>query len=703
VEDDLFWGDEVEYAILETEGEDGAPDRTIKLALVGSEAMAQLNALETSMHNPSQNGCSWHQEFGSWMLEGTPALPYSGYARDLVEVEQNMRRRRARILALLPPNRLAPTTTNFPLLGVLDTPRAPTDDAAVANGAAADQGDAPAGGESGGRSGVGGACLTVPLTWPGGPSSESAQVSDACINPHPRFGTLAANIRKRRGSKVAVRMPLFKDAHTPEFATHDLDCPEVEARAGAGARAAPEQDGGGGGESVRGEPLPFHLEAWGDKWPMVTGDCMAFGMGSCCLQVTFQSRDVHESRFMFDQLAGLSPIMLALSAASPCFNGRLLDTDARWTSISQSVDDRTPQERGLGAEPAGTKEGGMAGGGVRRLSKSRYDSVSCFLSLDTPEAYNDIPCEVDEAARASLLEAGVDPVLARHVAHLFTRDPLVMYQVGLPLPLPLPLGEACNMQGHPLVHAHPAHESPCACFFACLRLTVSGGASGCPKGSIEEIPDDGSRTDHWESLQSTNWQTMRWKPPPAMPASASDAQDPASRDYAHIGWRTEFRSMEVQLTDFENAAYTVFIVLLTRVLLVFDLDLLLPLSKIDANMQRAHARAPVKTQKFWFRKDVTPGACRAPCPQERAACEEASRLKRAQAEAERLAALESGVPVAAGSAGARAEPSEELFEEMSMGEVLGGKGDYFPGLVPLCYAYLDHIKCDRETFKRVDM
>ena len=24
-----------------------------------------------------------------------------------------------------------------------------------------------------------------------------------------------------------------------------------------------------------------------------------------------------------------------------------------------------------------------------------------------------------------------------------------------------------------------------------------------------------------------------------------------------IGWRTEFRSMEIQLTDFENAAFTV--------------------------------------------------------------------------------------------------------------------------------------------------
>lgn len=47
-----------------------------------------------------------------------------------------------------------------------------------------------------------------------------------------------------------------------------------------------------------------------------------------------------------------------------------------------------------------------------------------------------------------------------------------------------------------------------------------------------------------------------------------------------LGWRTEFRTMEVQLTDFENAAFVVFIVLVTRVILAFDLGLYIPLSKI---------------------------------------------------------------------------------------------------------------------------
>lgn len=50
------------------------------------------------------------------------------------------------------------------------------------------------------------------------------------------------------------------------------------------------------------------------------------------------------------------------------------------------------------------------------------------------------------------------------------------------------------------------------------------------------------------------------------------------------------RSMEIQLTDFENAAFTVFVVLLTRVILAFDLHLYIPISRNDENMARAHRR-----------------------------------------------------------------------------------------------------------------
>ena len=41
--------------------------------------------------------------------------------------------------------------------------------------------------------------------------------------------------------------------------------------------------------------------------------------------------------------------------------------------------------------------------------------------------------------------------------------------------------------------------------------------------------DDLATTEHFESIQSTNWQTVRWKPPP-MKANACSP---------HVGWRTE--------------------------------------------------------------------------------------------------------------------------------------------------------------------
>lgn len=45
-----------------------------------------------------------------------------------------------------------------------------------------------------------------------------------------------------------------------------------------------------------------------------------------------------------------------------------------------------------------------------------------------------------------------------------------------------------------------------------------------------------------------------------------------------------FCRCQVQLTDFENAAYVVFVVLLTRVILSYKLDFLIPLSKVKATL-----------------------------------------------------------------------------------------------------------------------
>jgi hypothetical protein len=68
-----------------------------------------------------------------------------------------------------------------------------------------------------------------------------------------------------------------------------------------------------------------------------------------------------------------------------------------------------------------------------------------------------------------------------------------------------------------------------------------------------------------QNIQSTNWQTLRLKPPP--PGTS-------------IGWRVEFRSMEIQVTDYENAAFALFVVLLSRAILKFELNMYMPISKV---------------------------------------------------------------------------------------------------------------------------
>lgn len=125
-----------------------------------------------------------------------------------------MRLRRKRLLSVLHRNEVAPSLTSFPLMGV--------------------------------------GIFTEPPHPPGGPISLSDYIPDACINPHPRFAALVRNIRSRRGKKVDIRVPLFKDKNTPEY-----------------------QEGRGGltnNGSEREEPT-VHMDA------------MAFGMGCCCLQV----------------------------------------------------------------------------------------------------------------------------------------------------------------------------------------------------------------------------------------------------------------------------------------------------------------------------------------------------------------------------------------------------------------------------------
>ena len=102
--------------------------------------------------------------------------------------------------------------------------------------------------------------------------------------------------------------------------------------------------------------------------------------------------------------------------------------------ISASVDDRSKQERGI----HDLKTDRFV------INKSRYDSISKYLSPGPTvcceesdgkshgqyfeQDYDDLNVAIDEDLFNELKNAGVDDLLAKHYAHLFIRDPLVIFK-----------------------------------------------------------------------------------------------------------------------------------------------------------------------------------------------------------------------------------------------------------------------------------
>ncbi|KAI9680670.1 MAG: Zn finger-containing GTPase- Activating Protein for ARF [Caeruleum heppii] len=566
--DVLLWGDEIEYLVVVFDD----ARRKVTLSLRQADI---LHALAKDEELCKQGGCvpdlqsvaretetlpTFHPEFGRFMLEATPGKPWGIGCKDLLDVEPNMKWRRMIAKDHMGPDEYPVTLTTFPLLGS-KTPH------------------------------------TMPPYPSHGDRLRSQFVADEIANPHIRFPTLAANIRSRRGRKVEINVPIFRDDNTPwpfQDPTVDYDL-----------HTYPEDDDVRNGAA---------------KENSIYMDAMGFGMGSCCLQITFQAKNVTEGRRLYDQLSPLGPILLALTAATPIYKNFLADTDVRWNQVSASVDDRTPEE--LGEEPLRHDRW--------RVPKSRYASNSTYISQDPrlrPE-YLDPDLIVDETLKQRLMDGGMDDLLATHFAHLFIRDPLVIF-------------------AEDLQHL------------------------------------DLDKTDHFENLQSTNWQHMRFKPPP---------HDNGT------GWRVEFRAMEIQMTDFENAAFAIFIVLVTRAILSFDLNFYLPIPRTTQNMETAHARNAVLDREFYFRKDPFPS--RVP----KIAVSAAAPATSTNGDSTPAAVI-SRPPTPTG-------PVEDEYALMSINTLINGNASEpppppssssdhrsasFPGLIPLVNAYLDSVNVDVET------
>ncbi|KAI0759820.1 glutamate-cysteine ligase catalytic subunit [Trametes elegans] len=601
--DELLWGDEIEYMVAAFDDE----EKNAKLSLRQTEILAKLQTIVddiASDRGESESVPTFHPEYGRFMLESTPGAPYTGALRDLLVVESNMRYRRHLARKYLKSNEVPFTMTSFPRLGV---------------------------------PGV----FTDPYYDPvDAVSSHSLFLPEEITNPHARFPTLTANIRRRRGSKVAINLPLFIDTHTPR--------PFVDPTIPWQRHIYPEDPGKLAHRPVRccdGAERCAEAKNGAALIDHVYMDAMGFGMGCSCLQITFQACNVTEARRLYDALIPVAPLMLALTAASPLWRGYIADVDCRWDVVSASVDDRTEEERGLKAGSS-TSCPRLMLTTVQplhenrfRIPKSRYASVSLYISenwMNRP-AYNDIEAPHDPAIFERLQKHGVDDLLSRHIAHLFIRDPLVIFSE-----------------------------------------------------SIDQ--DDTTSNDHFENIQSTNWQTLRFKPPPTN---------------SPIGWRVEFRPMEVQMTDFENAAFSIFIVLLSRAILHFNLNLYIPISKVDENMARAQRRDAVHSEKFYFRKDVFPPGSSQPSSLASSTpttpiSEHGSpiHINGVNGKEKKLRNCYPLPPKPDDAPVPRAV--QEEYEEMTLEEIMNGKGSAFPGLLNLVYAFLETLDFDADEARRIE-
>ena len=88
--------------------------------------------------------------------------------------------------------------------------------------------------------------------------------------------------------------------------------------------------------------------------------------------------------------------------------------------------------------------------------------------------------------------------------------------------------------------------------------------------------------------------------------SSADDEDWFQRNLESFGpgWRVEFRPLEISLTDFENAAYAVSIVLLARAILALGLNFYTPLSLVEANMARSERKDACLKEKFYVPRNA---------------------------------------------------------------------------------------------------
>jgi glutamate--cysteine ligase catalytic subunit len=170
------------------------------------------------------------------------------------------------------------------------------------------------------------------------------------------------------------------------------------------------------------------------------------------------------------------------------------------------------------------------------IYKSRYSPVYSYISSHEyiQDFHNDYPkMPIDKKIHQTLLENDFSERLATHFSNLLVRDPLVIYD------------EKINLQEKDVAH--------------------------------------------FENYNSTNWNSLRFKPP-------------RSQDNDNC-FKIEIRPCELQLTPFENASILTFCLIYSQLVTKKDVNFIIPITKVDRNFEKAHESNAFENQLFSFRID----------------------------------------------------------------------------------------------------
>lgn len=259
-------------------------------------------------------------------------------------------------------------------------------------------------------------------------------------------------------------------------------------------------------------------------------DSNIFGMGNSCFQVTIGASTFNAAQYVYDQLIPLTPLLVKIS-----FNLKIaLSASSPIFKGKLSEYDARFNIISMSMDDRTDEEKDKYS--PNYIYKSRYSPIYSYISNHEyiQDFHNDYPkMPIDKKILKTLIDNNIPERIATHFSNILLRDPLVIFD---------------------------------------------------QKTNFEETD-----TSFFETFNSTNWNSLRFKPP--------RVQD---NDNC---FKIEIRPCDLQLTPFENAAMMTFCIIYSQMVLKKDVNFIIPITKVDKNFEKAHDFNAFECQLFSFRVD----------------------------------------------------------------------------------------------------